>query len=1074
MGFKIVTGSAGSGKTNKIFKDLIEHSKKYPDVRHLVITPDQSSLITERRLLAMNPSGVLYNIEVFGFTRLATHIFSELELPVPKTIDEVGKGMLVRKAVTENRNKLTLYKSAVDKEGFIHKVKVLISEFLMYDVSSETLETAANASNSPYLSAKLKDMSICLSAFNKARNKAQITSEELLVLLLKEIAASHYFDGAYIVLDGFTGFSPIHYKIIDFMLSKAGDFTASLTIPSDENVFSLSGSHELFALTKVTFRKLQKLGEAHGLKLEHEAVSDYADIARPEELLHLERNILRPGKPSPFTVTNSEAIQIFSCRSTAEQADFIAQTIFHLVQEEGYKYKDFAVVSGNLEQTDYLFAKAFKRYNIPCFIDRRKSELTHPLVVFLLSALEAVEKNLPYAPVMRMLRTGLVLDDENELDALDNYIFACGIKGLGKWSQPFSKCYTGHKNIDFNKINSYRERAITPLIAFAEEFSRAKSPEDIVNGIKKLLSAYDIQNKLKSIEKKLRDNGDELSAQNYERIYDSVISVVEESADIITVDKISIGKYKKIITSGFAELSEAPLPPALDQVSVGDMKRSRRGYIKVLFFADMNEGIIPRASGSGGILNDNDRQTLFEAGIELAPTSTDSMFMDQFYIYEMLATPTDRLYLTFPMLDAQGNSKVKSSYIEQIVKLFEGIEIAEAKTSITAIDDAFAYFAEGCKNAKNAQDISELMQLYTCLIKLNPRRTELIVQTANFSYNPEPIPKETMDKLFAGGFKLSASALETYASCPYRGFISYGLRLNPRAEYVFDSLKRGSFFHKVFETAFTRIIDEGKDIAEISDNERAALIDEGFEAAIAEEVDYNLHELSVDAYLVDKWKRDANKAMWAMLEQLKANSFAPIKLEYKFSTQELDETITLDNGKRMDISGKIDRVDTREIDGKTYAGIIDYKSGVRTLNKDKVEAGTSLQLPLYLHFAIEMLKKDFDIEAIAGKLGYLSFSDSFSEANLGADDALANSQLLEKYQIKGLQLPIISGNEKDDPDAIDEIIEAAKESVMRLGKEMSDGNAAIRPIDTSSQDSPCAFCIMNDCCKRDPKLEGYN
>ena len=71
----------------------------------------------------------------------------------------------------------------------------------------------------------------------------------------------------------------------------------------------------------------------------------------------------------------------------------------------------------------------------------------------------------------------------------------------------------------------------------------------------------------------------------------------------------------------------------------------------------------------------------------------------------------------------------------------------------------------------------------------------------------------------------------------------------------------------------------------------------------------------------------------------------------------------------MRISGRIDRIDTGVVAGRTVCNVLDYKTGGPiALTPESIRAGTTLQLPLYAFAATELLLADRDV--IPWQAGY--------------------------------------------------------------------------------------------------------
>ena len=99
-----------------------------------------------------------------------------------------------------------------------------------------------------------------------------------------------------------------------------------------------------------------------------------------------------------------------------------AETILRLVREEGYRYRDFAVVTGALEEYGREAERIFRSAGIPLFLDQKRDVMMNPFVEFIRSAVDMAVQNCSYESVFRFLRCGLADFTEDEADRMENYV----------------------------------------------------------------------------------------------------------------------------------------------------------------------------------------------------------------------------------------------------------------------------------------------------------------------------------------------------------------------------------------------------------------------------------------------------------------------------------------------------------------------------------------------------------------------------------------------------------------------------------------------------------------------------
>ncbi len=128
---------------------------------------------------------------------------------------------------------------------------------------------------------------------------------------------------------------------------------------------------------------------------------------------------------------------------------------------------------GQAEYANYV-KEIFEAYGIPYFIDEKKTILFHPFIEFLRASLEMVEEDFSYESVMRYFRSGLSRQSTEEIDRLENYILATGIRGYRKWNHVFEKCPAGYCEETLEGLNQIRSDFMECAGVFREVLAKKK------------------------------------------------------------------------------------------------------------------------------------------------------------------------------------------------------------------------------------------------------------------------------------------------------------------------------------------------------------------------------------------------------------------------------------------------------------------------------------------------------------------------------------------------------------------------------------------------------------------------
>lgn len=301
MSLQFIIGRAGAGKSHLLYENMIEVSAKYQNKNFVAVVPEQYSMEAQKEILTMHPKKGSFNIEVTSLNRLAYTVFEEQGIIGYKVMDDLGKTLVMRKILEDCKNDLVIYKDKTSMPGFADKMKMVVSELKQYGIDKDKLKGMNKEVEArPSLKHKLRDIEIINNAFNEYINEKMITSEDVLLKLCEQIPSSEYVANTYFYLDGFTGFTPIQYAVLELIIKHSAGVKVALTLPEDEKDFSNYNKFELFSLSKETILKLTELAESQDVEIEKTIVAGENQnpyrIKDNKGLCHLEKNIFRNKK----------------------------------------------------------------------------------------------------------------------------------------------------------------------------------------------------------------------------------------------------------------------------------------------------------------------------------------------------------------------------------------------------------------------------------------------------------------------------------------------------------------------------------------------------------------------------------------------------------------------------------------------------------------------------------------------------------------------------------------------------------------------------------------------------------
>ena len=1116
MALQFWFGASGSGKSVGVQQAMIELAMKNPDKNYFMIVPDQFTMQTQKQMVKMHPDGGIFNIDVLSFGRLSHRIFEEVGKDNRLVLDDTGKCLLLRKVAEQEKEHIPVLAAGLRKPGYIQEVKSALSEFMQYGLKPEDVETLSEFSKQKRpLYLKLKDLSHIYAAFLKECEDKFITKEETLDLLRGRLGLSETVKKSVFVFDGFTGFTPIQNNVIEELMCLAEDVVITLEMDHRYSPYRMEGEDFLFHLSRQTVKNLQKKAELNRITLKEDVILSEVPAKRFEnnlQLSHLERNLFR--KEGEAYKDEISSVRIVKASNAREECSRMCAAMFELIEQKGYRYRDIAVVTGNMNQYETPLRQQFEKYNVPYFMDATRDLMANPFVAFLRNAITVLRYGFRYEDVFRFLRSGMADMSREEIDRLENYVRARGIKGYAMWKNPFQHTHKESKNDlkELERLNVLRARVVSMFDTLVEETGVKTLPA------KKWCEVFyyfcveqSVAQKLENYALRLEECNDLSGALEYRQIYRLIMELLNQIAELLKDDSLTLQEFSDILDAGFGEIRVRTIPQGVDLLVVGDIERTRLKEIKALFFLGVNDGNLPQSSSKGGLISDMEREFLLNSGKELAPTPASQMFIEHLYLYMNLTKPSEYLYLSYAAMEEDGSSKRPAYLIAELQKLFPALKIDTSigKTPILSMEDAkirlTILLREYVAGAISEEKGRELFALYGDLSGREECKEwlEEITETAFTHYRPTDLERKLAEELYGKMMECSISSLEKFAACHYAHFLAYGLRLEEREEYGFESMDMGTVMHDILEKFGRKMQNEQLDWMTVDSD----VIDEFVEKAVASvSENYDgaiLLEGAKNRYYRQQLKRIVGRSIKTLQGQLLQGEFKPYDYEMEFG-EICDFMQENAPGTKSDaqirLKGCIDRIDICEQPEEVFVKVVDYKSGKQVFDLNEFYHGIALQLAVYLRQAIRILKEEYpEKDVVPAAMLYYCTQDP-----IVSDKKITTPEKSEEEVFKALKttgavtsregivraldrelkthstvIPVSTKEKKIkeegnvyNPVVLNKILDYAREKTLSLAKEIADGKIDVSPMIIGKKDS-CTYCAYKGVCGFDAKIKGY-
>lgn len=1088
MCFRIIYGKSGTGKSEYIFNEIKQ--KINGENKIYIITPEQFSFTAEKKLMEKIGTGAVFNAEVLTFNRMAYRIMNEIGGATKVNLSSCGKSMLIYNILTAQKGKL---KFLGKSEENIELISTQITEFKKHGITVQDFENSVNSIKDKYLQSKMNDMLIVYKEFEKIIQNNFIDENDTLTILNNQLDETDYFKNTLIYIDEFVGFTKQEYDIIAKLMSTAK--MVSVNICTDSLDFVNCPEADVFYANKQTAEKLLKLAQAEKVQIEASICLDKTYRLKNEELKHIEQNLYSiPYKKYNNDISN---IKLFLANNQYSEIEYVASNIIKLVKQEGLRYKDISIITKNLDTYSNLCKVIFNKYEIPVFIDEKKDLSQNMVVRYILSILEVFAKNWSAESVFNYIKTGFVGIDKHEIFLFENY--------CTKWGIKYSKWYKGEWNFgdeteqnkaQIERIRELRKIIIEPLVQLKNEIKSVDNVKTITTKLYNFLIANNINTKIEQkIQELIELNKLEL-ANEYSSSWKIIMDVFDEIVLVFGEDVVNFEKYMQLLKIGLGNSDLGKIPGTQDQVTIGDVDRSRSHKVKVIFIIGLNDGVFPSINKSEGFFNDSDRENLKNNGIELAKGTIERLYEDNFNIYKAFTTAEQKLYLSYASSNSEGKSLRPSNLITKIKKIFVNLEEQSDiinKTSEVLLENTT--FDELLNQLRDFRDGKQIDSKWFAIYKFFEQSEEWqdklknAVEALMYKNVPEKINRKNIEKLYGNVLKTSVSRLEQYKSCPFSYYLKYELRLSDKDKFNVNPVDTGTFMHDLIDEFFNFLSSNGLSVKTIEEEQIEKIIEEIINEKLGLNKNYIFTSTPKYKLLTQRLKRVVKKSIKYIVDSLKYSDFEVLGNEVEFKNGKQYDTIKykLDNGKSVEITGKIDRIDIGEFGGNKYIRIIDYKSSVKDIDLEEVYAGVQLQLLTYLDAVCE--KENVLPAAVL----YFNLIDNIVKSNNKLTEEEIKDKIREQFRMKGLILADVDIIKMMDTNLLDgsksKIIPAnlnkdgtVKKSkscitkqefeylqkyiskiIKRISLEIMDGNIDIKPTNKKKK-SPCEYCNYKSIC----------
>lgn len=756
-----------------------------------------------------------------------------------------------------------------------------------------------------------------------------------------------------------------------------------------------------------------------------------------------------------------------------------------------YKGEDsgeFAVVYPKGSGYGPLLAQILPQYGLGVYIAQKRPAGSHPLCRFVLSALSVIAGGWRAADIVECVRSGFWGLSTSEADELCAYCEGVDVRG-----ESFKRPFVYRKGMTeeaLQAVNASREKICGPLKAFGSAVSAAKCADESVMAMIKLLHDVSAFEQLDSMRRELQTAGLDAEAEDCAQVWNRLMETLDQLHTLLGEHAVPAKTVLGLLASGLSALELSALPPADGAIICGEIGNVRTARVGVVFALGMNDA---PGSPSGGLFTPSEQEEAVRAtGAYLGMTDAERAALAQLDELKTLSGARERLHISYALADETGRALREGTAVQALKRLFPAMPV---RGGLASEEQAALLCAPGTACEALAVHLSDVAdgrqeldtryaQAYAALALDERGRAALLRMTRRLGEQPQKRLDGAQARALYGRPVMSVSRLETFAQCPYRHFVRYGLSPQEPMEPGVDRAELGTLYHEAAER-FTRAVTSLPEFPNVDGAVCDAMMDEAVRPLIEQWRESPLGESARGGAIARRIQKTARRAGRSIVGQFAKSQFRPLKTELVFGQNGVAPImLELADGTFVYLQGRIDRVDVME-GGRIR--VVDYKSGAKKFDPTMAYWGIQLQLLLYLAAALAQIPG-----SKAAGFFYCRIADPTVKTESRVKEEIER-QIAKKLALAGISLSdvtILRAQDEEhaamitkdgrpsgtyrasmtDEDGMNAMVGFARRKAAQLAGAAYDGVIDDAPA-VRGQFSACASCGFAAVCGFDPTLK---
>ena len=1045
MPVQFILGEYPEQKRKILIDKVHEQLNKQPNEQILYLVPDNVKYEAETMILEQfmnNDEKAQYSgmirLQVFSFSRLAWYLLQDQPIYQRPQLTESGLGMLMKRILEEEEQQLSIFRGASQEIGFIERLVTLFMELRNGRISPADLDNIAlkykgtDKITERDFNRKMNDLSLLYKKYDENLEDKYIEKEDLYSELIKFIRKQREnFQNVSIIVDHYEHFSAQEQELLIELAKYSKQLTICLTVNAEAIDQENDLNNPYYRSTKA-YKQLQDELQIQQIHILNDLVLGVEDKNSPKassEVLQLADYWMESSTLTTVQQTEKykekayEDIEMWAAEDKKTEIMHVATKIKRMVATGDYRYKDFQIMTRDLENYKLNIEAVFEENQLPFFIDQTDTMSQHPLLEFVVSLFTLKKRHYRLNDIFRFLRTELYcpeIDNEEDgsyddieekndqyvnaakswrekVDIAENVALAYGYQG-NAWVDDEEWQYArfefedefiqNEHELNIQEIaNNVRHTFRKEIVPFIDQLDQIETNRELATLLYNFMVDKGVAHHIQHWRDQLSTNGSLEEARQHEQAWKTFVQLLDEFVEVLGDEPWDIDLFISLMETGFEQATFNMVPPAIDQVLVTNFDLPKIQTKKVVFLIGLTDTQLPKISSNQSLLTDDDRElvdTTLSSDKYLATSEIESAANEPFAMYLAILQANEKIVLSYPLINEESQENRISPYLARIqnalsLKMRLKYANAASKASTSPIDNlefigskeqTFGQLITSLRHALDEREVPPLfwVDLFEEIYNPNDFKQNRIVQSLSHKNIPVPLTDELAEELYGKDLYLSVSQLETFYADPYSHFLLYGLRLKERQVQELSPLETGNFFHDALDLISRQVVSLNKDIATITPTEISQITRDIFQLLI----DSNKYRLAQSSnrmqFIFGQLARTVERMVWSIVSQAKRSKMRTNQTELLFGRLGSNEGIQglsfpLKNEGQLYLRGKVDRIDTFKVDGQLYAGIVDYKSSTTNFNYQQMYYGLMLQMITYLDTVLTFSEDIFDQKA---------------------------------------------------------------------------------------------------------------